>query len=267
MSRTPDYVAKKFTPQLRRTVEAALAEQIAREFPRIGGARMVALCVTLLLEVVDAHHYRQETVSHGQIRWTAVAADAPPGHRQQLTSAHLRPVVLDLVTPADIEAILARETAYERLLRQSVRLCHQAYTQGAVLSNCDLALLLHVAESRIAEVLATYERQTQQAVPRRGTLHDVGTAVTHKRIICLKRYREGKESNTIARETYHSLEAVDRYLQQFARVRLCRQQGFTPEQIAVTLQCSQRLVAEYQAIDDELCGIMPAEEMTITSSA
>ena len=89
-------------------------------------------------------------------------------------------------------------------------------------------------------------------VPRRATLHDVGTGLTHKRIICWKRYAEGKSAEEVARETYHSLEAVDRYLGQFDRVRHCRRQGFSPQKTAYTLNCSVALVQEYLAIDEEL---------------
>lgn len=252
MSTAPDYVAKKFAPQLRRTVEAALAARIAQEFPRIGGARIVHLCAQMLLEVVDAYHYRMDTLHHGQVLWTAIDRDRPPAHRQVTTAAHLHPIVLDLTTPDDIDALLERQPAQERLRRRVVRLCQQAYAQGALLSNCDLALLLHASESRIAQVLAAHERTTQTAVPRRGTLQDVGTTLTHKRIICLKHHREGKEPSQIARETYHSLEAVDRYLERYARVRYCRRQGFDAAQTAMVLQCSLRLVQEYLAIDDEL---------------
>ena len=56
----------------------------------------------------------------------------------------------------------------------------------------------------------------------------------------------------VARETYNSLEAVDRYLGQYDRVRHCRLQGLTPEQTAHALGCSVRLVNEYLAIDDLL---------------
>ena len=55
-------------------------------------------------------------------------------------------------------------------------------------------------------------------------------------------------------ETYHSLEAVDRYLGQFDRVRHCRQQGLSVEETAFTLDCSWALVNEYLAIDGELEG-------------
>ena len=56
----------------------------------------------------------------------------------------------------------------------------------------------------------------------------------------------------MARETYHSLEAVDRYLGQYDRVRHCRLQGLTPEQTAHTLACSLGLVPRDLAIDDLL---------------
>ena len=266
MSTAPDYVAKKFTPQLRRTVEAALAARIAQEFPRLGGPRIVHLCAELVLEVIDAYHYRADTLHHGQVLWTAVALDSPPGHRKPTTAAHLRPIVLDLVVPDDIEALLERRPAATRLRDRAIRLCQQAHAQQALLSDCDLALLLHMRESYIAQVLTTYERDTQTTVPRRSTLHDVGTGLTHKRIICLKRYREGKESAAIARETYHSLEAVDRYLQAFERVRLCRLQGFDVARTAMVLQCGPRLVEEYRAIDDELQGLpAPSPGATATT--
>ena len=56
----------------------------------------------------------------------------------------------------------------------------------------------------------------------------------------------------VAQETYHSLEAVDRYLGQFDRVRHCRQQGMTPMETAHILNCTRSLVEEYLAIDNEL---------------
>jgi DNA-binding CsgD family transcriptional regulator len=101
-------------------------------------------------------------------------------------------------------------------------------------------------------LLTAHERKRQQVIPRRATLHDVGTGLTHKRIICRKRYAEGKSQDQIARETHHSLEAVDQYLGKFDRVRHCLQQGMSPTEIAFTLNCSQALVNQYIAIDDEL---------------
>jgi Protein of unknown function (DUF1670) len=169
-----------------------------------------------------------------------------------MTHTKLIPTVLDLSTGEDIEAIINRKSISERVLHKALRLCQQAHAQGALLSNCDLAELLNRSESQIATLLAAHERKQQQVVPRRATLHDLGTSSTHKRIICWKRYAEGKSQDQIARETHHSLEAVDRYLGTFDRVRHCIQQGMTPTEIAFTLNCSLSLVTQYIAINDEL---------------
>lgn len=249
MSRQPDPVRKHFGPLLQKTLKNAVAQVIGEEFPRIGGPRIRALCSEMILNVVGAHVRPAEHIRHGQVLWLGIATDAPPRRYQRTADTRLVPVVLDLSTSEDIQSRLDRESYRERLRRKSVRLCEQAHRQGALLSNCDLAELLNRSDSVIAGVLATHEAETGRLVPRRATLHDVGTGLTHKRIICWKRYAEGKSPDVVAQETHHSLEAVDRYLGQFDRVRHCRRQGMSPEKTAFTLNCSVALVEEYLAID------------------
>ena len=252
MSTKPDFVRKKFGPLRDKTLRNALAHRVAKEFPRIGGPRICKLCADMILEVIFKHMRPQDHVSHGQTLWMAVSVNDPPRHRQKIADTDLVPVLLELSTAEDVDQRIERLPVSQRLLHKVVRLCKQAHRQGGLLSNCDLAELLNNDESRIAVLLAEHERETNTLVPRRATLHDVGTGLTHKRIICWKRYAEGKEPHIVARETYHTLEAVDRYLGQYDRVRHCRLQGLTPEQTAHTLACGLRLVQEYLAIDDLL---------------
>lgn len=252
MSSQPDFVRKKFGPLCAKTLRNALAHRIATEFPRIGGPRIRQLCADMILEVVNKHMRPKAHLKHGQVLWMAVSRDDPPGHRKKIADTDLVPVLLDVSTTEDVFLRIGRLPASQRLLRKALRLCQQAYEQGGLLSNCDLAELLCAHDSRIAQVLTEHERLTHTVVPRRATLHDVGTGLTHKRIICWKRFAEGKAPHVVAQETYHSLEAVDRYLGQYDRVRHCRLQGFTPEQTAHTLGCSVPLVREYLAIDDLL---------------
>jgi hypothetical protein len=254
MSTRPDFLKKKFGPLCDKTIQNALAHRIAKEFPRIGGPRICRLCADMILEVVHKHMRVSEHVKHGQTLWMAVSLARPPRHRERIIDTELVPVLLDLSTADDVQKRIDRRPTSQRLLHRALRLCEQAHHQGGLLSNCDLAELLNVDDSRIAAVLAEHERQTGTLVPRRATLHDVGTGLTHKRIICWKRYAEGKEPHVVARETYHSLEAVDRYLGQYDRVRHCRVEGLTPEQTAHALACSLALVKQYLAIDDLLEG-------------
>lgn len=254
MSREPDYVRKKFNSLLAKNLRNALAHRIHEEFPRLGGERIRRLCAEMILEVVDQHVRPRESLRPGQALWLGIDKDDPPSRHKRTENTRLVPVVLDLSTEEDVLARIDRKPQKERLRLKAVRLCEQAYTQNGLLSNCDLAELLNVHDSTIAQVLTEHERQTQQLVPRRATLHDVGTGLTHKRIICWKRYAEGKSPDQVAQETYHTLEAVDRYLGQFDRVRNCRRLGMAPEKIAHILDCSLGLVEEYLAIDDMLEG-------------
>ena len=252
MSSRPDFIRKKFGPLRGKTLRNALAHRIAEDFPRIGGPRICQLCADMILEVVVKHMRPHDHVQHGQVLWMAVSVKDPPRRRQRLVDTELVPVLIDLSTAEDVQLRIDRLPAPQRLLHKALRLCRQAHEQGGLLSNCDLAELLHTQDDRIAGLLANHERATHTIVPRRATPHDVGSGLTHKRIICWKRYAEGKEPHVVARETYHSLEAVDHDLGQYDRVRHCRIQGLTPEQTAHALGCSLRLVNEYLAIDDLL---------------
>jgi hypothetical protein len=252
MSAKIDYVNKHYKPLKDKTLENAVAHRIQAQFPRIGGPRIRALCARMLLEVVEAHLRPREQVRHGQVLWLAYSVDDPPRRGKRTADSDLVPVVLDLSTAGDIDARLARRSPREWRRAKLVRLCHQAFEQGGLLSNCDLAELLAIHDSQVASLLSEHEDRTGRVVPRRATVHDVGTGLTHKRLICRKRYLEGKPPEQVARETYHSLEAVDRYLAAYDRVRHCRLEGMGVQAIAYTLDCSPALVEQYLAIDDEL---------------
>jgi hypothetical protein len=248
---TVDYIRKRYGPMRDKTLKNALSHRIAKDFPRIGGERIRQLCAEAILEVVFQHLRPSDVVHHGQIVWLAVSLNDPPTRKKRIRDTELVPVILDLSTNDDIQAILDRVKPQERLRRKAMRLCQQAHAQGALLSNADLAELLNRGDAQIASVLATHERETQQLIPRRATLHDFGSGLTHKAIICRK-HAEGKTSDQIARETHHSIDAVDRYLADFVRVRHCRQLGMSPEEIAFTLSHSRHLVQQYLELDKEL---------------
>jgi len=254
MGNQTDRLTAGIRPQLQKTLENALSRRIAKEFPRIGGQRICRLCAEMILEEVGNHLRPKESIRHGQVVWTAVSKDYRPGRCQPIAETDLVSVVLDVSTPEDIHAKIDRMPDPQRKLQRALRLCHQAYEQGGLLTCFDLSEIMNVSDSRISYLLAHYERENKTLVPRRGTLQDAGGGLSHKWIICYKRYVEGKSPDLIARETYHSLTAVDRYLGQFDRVRHCRQQGLSAAETAQILNCSLSLVETYRQMDQELEG-------------
>ncbi len=252
MARRVDDIRSKFKPLKDKTIINCLSQRLHEELPRIGGPRARRLFSEIILDTLEAHLVPKERVSHGQVVWMAIAEDDPPKQYRTTAETRMVPVVLELSTCDDVEARIGRVSPKDRLRDKALRLCRQAYEQGGVLSNSDLAELLCADSSTIGSLLADYERNNNDVIPRRATIHDVGTGITHKRIICRKRYIEGKPSHIIAKETCHDSQSVDRYLGMFSRVRQCRKEGMTEHQIAYTLRCSKKLVREYFAIDDEI---------------
>jgi hypothetical protein len=249
-----DHLKDGLQPLLAKTLENALAHRIAKEFPRIGGPRIRKLCAEMIMEVVNNHLRPKDCVRHGQVVWTAVGIDNPLGRHKKMADTDLVTVVLDASTPEDIQARIDRVPTSQWRLQKAIRMCRQAYEQGGLLTNYDLSEILNLSDSLIGQLLAKHERQTKTLIPRRGTVHDAGGGLSHKWIICRKRYVEGKSPDQIARETYHSLEAVDRYLGQFDRVRHCHRQELSTIETAHVLNCSASLVEVYRQIDKELEG-------------
>jgi hypothetical protein len=254
MGNQTDRLTAGIRPILDKTLENALSRRIATEFPRIGGPRICQLCAQMILEIVDNHVRSKDSVRHGQLVWTAVSKDLRPGHRQRIAETDLVSVVLDISTPEDIHAKINRMSDPQRKLQRALRLCRQAHEQGGLLTCFDLSEIMTMSDSRISQLMVNYERENKTIIPRRGTLQDAGGGLSHKWIICYKRYVEGKSPDVIARETYHSLEAVDRYLGQFDRVRHCYRQGLSVNETAQILNCSPWLVEVYRQLDQEFEG-------------
>ena len=95
----------------------------------------------------------------------------------------------------------------------------EAYQQGAVLSTRDLSLLLVSGAAYLSQLRIEYEKEHKTILPHTGVIHDMGTTLTHKRIIIYKHVVEKKDPSIVARETNHSQLAVDKYLKDYNRVK------------------------------------------------
>ncbi len=236
----------QYRPQAAKTLRQALIHFITREFPRLGGPWIVELFVDKLLESVDTYHIARQRLTPGQTVWPAVALDECPGYRKSMTYTRQVPVVITLVNQDDIADLRANDKRRDILTRALVRAANDAYAQDGVLTVTDLGLLFQLSPPRVAELIRQHEAQTGEVVPRRGNLHDMGRTITHKWIICRKAYLEGKPTHTIARETFHSPEAVDHYILDLARVYFATvQRGMTPEEATFAIQRPLYIVQEY----------------------
>jgi hypothetical protein len=237
--------AATYAANARKTFHSLLCHLLQTEFPATFGPAVTHLFADKIHELHERCHPPLSRVKVGQVLWLAVAADERPGRSKRIEHTRLVPVLLDLVTPKDIEETATPGKRLDTRMAKIVRLFRQAYDQGAVLSEADVCLLLHVDPKTVSRDVLAHERASAASVPRRGTIHDLGPSVTHKAVICYKRLVEKKSTSEVAQETYHSPEEVEYYVQCFRRVQLCHDNGMSPEDIVQATGHTPFLVREY----------------------
>jgi Protein of unknown function (DUF1670) len=251
MIRPPRKYSGPYTACQRKTFHSSLCHLLGKEFPGTFGPAVTRLFADKVDELYERCHPPLSRVKVGQVLWLAVAADERPGEHKRIEDTRLVPVLLDLVTPADIDDAITMGKRRETRRRKAVRLFYQAFQQGAVLSEAEVALFLHVSKATVSNDVLGHEDATLETVPRRGTIHDMGASVSHKGIICYKRLVEKKSTSEVAEETYHSPQEVEYYVQCCRRIQLCRDNGMSANQIVDATGHSPSLVQEYLRLLDE----------------
>jgi len=243
--------AQTFAASKRKTFRSVLCNLLQTEFPGVFGPAITRLFADKIDTLYERFHPPRSRIKAGQVLWAAVAVDDPPNRDKRIENTRLVPVVLDLVTPQDIDSAIARGRSAEIRRGRILRLFRQAYEQGGVLSYADICFLVHVGMDTITKIVHAEQAVTGQIVPCRGTIHDMGRSVTHKAIICYKRLVEKKSTSQVSQETFHSPEEVEYYVQTLRRVQICYDSGMGPDDIAHATGHSKLLVKEYLDLIDE----------------
>jgi Protein of unknown function (DUF1670) len=252
MNRTSPPPSPTYAANGRKTFHSTLCHLLRKMFPGQFGSDVTRLFADKVEALYERCHPPLSRVKVGQVLWLAVAADDLPSRHKRIEDTNLVPVLLDLVTPQDITDTAATGKRLDIRRAKIVRLFRQAHAQGGILSEADVALLLHVADSRVSEAVVAHERASGETVPRRGTIHDMGRSVTHKGIICYKRLVEKKPTSQVAEETFHTADAVEYYVQCLRRIQLCYDNGMSLEEIALATGHSLSLVREHLDLICEL---------------
>jgi len=229
----------------RKTFRSALCHLLQTEFPGVFGPTVTQLFANRIDQLYERFHPPRERLKVGQALWAAVAADDPPARHKRIEDTRLIPIVLDLVTAADIDDAIATGLRTETRAGKILRMFRQAFEQGAVLSYPDVSLLMHLQTSTISRTVLAHEKETGETVPRRGTIHDMGRSISHKKIICYKRLVEKKPTSQVAQETFHDVEEVEYYVQCLRRIKICSDSGMAVDEIVMATGHSKSLVQDY----------------------
>lgn len=240
-----------YEPAHYKTFQGALEAFFEQECPQLGGFRTRQTLVNFIYSMILKFFPETDHLRQGQIVWTTVHKDAKGAYGKTIRNTELTPVVLDLIQPND-----ALDRAHGKRLREikkeaTARLCSQAFKQNGCLTETEIAIMLKISQPTVGRYLREYEQEHQTVLPRRGTIHDMGPTLTHKKIIIEKLFIEQKTVQQTIRETCHSARAIERYITGFKQILMCYRKGMNLDEIAFSVRKTKNLVQEYLNIIEE----------------
>jgi hypothetical protein len=198
-----------------RFLKPAIVNFFEREFCGMFGPVVRENIADALIDLFNSLCPESSRLKPGQIVWNALDKRT----RADSKKRRYKPVILSLVTDDEVSMFEKGTSVSTTRKNVMARMIREAYQQGAVLSTRDLSLLLVSSSSYLSQLRIEYEKEHKTILPHTGVIHDMGTTLTHKRIIVYKHVVEKKDPSIVARETNHSQPAVDKYLKDFNRIK------------------------------------------------
>lgn len=243
--KVPTMIETKVTNSLKGSV----LDLIQRDYQFIAGEKIQQMFANDVVELVNKCQKDPWKLDVGQIMWYGAKASEKPNYGKNSMNTPLTPVVLTLISKTDLEMKKAGYSDREIRETKVVRLFKEAYDQKALLTHSDVAFLLHSSTGTVSKQVKEYMERTAEVLPTRGIVHDIGRAITHKKII-LGLYKKGYQTPDIARKTNHTEEACDRYIKAYKKVEKLSK-TMNSEEIAQILGMGKSLVEEYITILNE----------------
>lgn len=235
-----------------RSLKSLLIYKFLHEYGYEKGRIVVEAIVNDIINLIEKFYLTPGKITFGQMLW--LSADKDEVHRQGKTirDTKMVPIKLTIVDESDLSCWENGYDLMEIKKRKIVRWIKEAYKQGAALTQLEASFILGLSSRTLCRYLKEYISLTGEILPTRGNVQDIGPGVTHKRKI-IEYYLQGMFTPEIAKRTYHSKEAVDRYINSFEKVKALALR-FEKEELPALTRMSESLIEEYL----ELCQIQPS---------
>jgi hypothetical protein len=227
---------KKYQAAHDRFLKPAIINFFEREFCGFFGPVVRENIADALLDLFESLCPESARLKPGQLVWNALDKST----RADWSNRRYVPVILSLFEKGTSVPSI-RKNVMARMFRE-------AYQQGAVLSTRDLSLLLVTDGGYLSQLRIAYEQEHQTVLPHTGVLHDMGTTITHKRLIVYKHIVEKKDPAVVAKETNHSQLAVDKYIKDYHRVKTLADDNKDVQFIHHTTNIARHVINQYLQI-------------------
>lgn len=229
-----------------KSLKHILVDRFLNHYGYDKGAVTASAIVDDLLALIDQYYRYSDNsfLKQGQMVWPAVPVDEYPKKGKSMAQTRLRPIVLDIITDSDIEDMKTPIHHREIRLKRIERWTTQAYDQGALLSQLDLAVLLNTSSYTAGGYVREFQNLYHRPLPTRGNIQLIGSGQTHKKqIVAL--HLKGYLVPSICQRTRHSEEAVERYIRDFESVKLLSSKFDDVDLISRIIRLSPSVVRQY----------------------
>jgi hypothetical protein len=241
---------KKFRRLSDKSLEQLLLHRFLNNYGYDRGEITAKAIISDILQLID-HYFLVSSIdddlhhiNYGQLVWMAVPVNEFPQRSKSIANTKLKPVVLSFINDQDISHIAHGFDSKSLRKNRLKRWVDQAFDQGALLTQLDLAVLLGVCDAVVSQYVQEIQSEGH-LLPTRGNIHDLSGAITHKREI-ITLYLQGYLTPDIALKTNHSKEAVDRYIKDYHRVEILWQHDIKdPYKISNLSRLSKTVVQQY----------------------
>jgi len=243
--------AAVYGPQTHKSFVGALNAFFADECPQLGGDLSRKALVKAVEAMVRRFFPETSHLKAGQMPWITIHKGEKGSYGKTIDKSELVSINLNIVPDSDTKERVAGKKLRELKKDAVARLCKEAYEQDGCLTQAEIAIMLKISTPTVSKYIAEWEASHGECLPRRGTIHDMGPTLTHKKIIIEKLFIEKKSVQQTSRETFHSFQAIHRYISSFKKVLLCYRKGLSKEEICVAAGHSARLIQQYLDLIEE----------------
>lgn len=239
-----------YGPLQEKTLENNLILHLIENYGYSSKPKIAEAMVRDILSICNSFKKDSSSMDTGQILWPAVILKEKHGNGKTLARTRTKNVVLTIVDDQDIKDYSNGVSPKEVLSKRIARIASEAYSQKALLTQADIAVIFNISQATVSKLVREYQNKTEKMLPLRGVVHDIGRSVTHK-VKIISMHVANYSTRDIARATSHAPSSVDRYIKDFQRVKMLYGKEMPPAEIAYITSLSESLVSEYIKIVKE----------------
>jgi len=213
----------------KRGFRAALIRLLETEYKLIGSHRVLATLADDIEQLQREYFPPQSRIEAGTMVWvTTKKTVKKPSWGKKTEDYESVMVYLPLWTHEDLDSLVfiragTRNSNYminrDRDISRMIRLINSTWDQDGMLSQAEVCVLLNRSLTTVMKYVAEYQaNHPDEVLHLKGYMLDQGSRPTHKRII-VNLYEQGVDPTDISQRTTHSLDAVDRYIKDYERVK------------------------------------------------